>query len=140
MLPDKNKAKLLNEGRHVASRFFNYGGFPKILKETQNPTAATVQFNEADDTKPSEEKIATQPDEVLWSDSSLVHRGYRYPSKALMDLAKASETGGYNARLALYSHPHYEEFRKGSPEFRSRPVKSATYHHNTRIDSSREGT
>jgi hypothetical protein len=141
---DPTKTHLLNEGRVVGSNICNYGGFPRILKEThQDPKAATLRFNDANDISPSDEKIATRPDEEKpWTDKSLIHRGYRYPSKALMALAQAADKGDHAARLALYSHPHYEEFKKGSPEFRNRPTKSdfGTYTANTRIDSSREGT
>jgi hypothetical protein len=61
MLPDKNKTKLLNEGRFVGGKFFNYGGFPRILKET---SGVVSQFNDSDDSSPKDEKVATHPDGV----------------------------------------------------------------------------
>ena len=61
MFPDKHKKKLLNEGRAVGGKFFNYGGFPRVLKEN---IGLVTQYNDADDTSPKDEKIATQPDSI----------------------------------------------------------------------------
>lgn len=163
---DKTEKKKLNEGRVIGGGLFQYGGFPKILKETVG-THATAAFNDGDD--PSQNNVATRTDqEELWADESLVHRGYRYPSRALMGLAQTADTlqgeylskrrqsrdfegspegrelgkKAYEARMAIYSHPHYGEFRKGHPSSRNRPIISdyGTYHPDTVIDSSREGT
>ena len=35
MLPERNKKFMLNEGRQISGGVFNYGGFPRILKETE---------------------------------------------------------------------------------------------------------
>jgi hypothetical protein len=141
---NKDKKFLINEGRAISNGKYAYGGFPRVLNETKEPEVdhrnATNRFNDGVDL-PGDEHIATHPDE-LWKDPTLIHKGYRYPSKELLALAQAAERGGNEARIALYSHPHYEEFRRGSPEFRNRQRKSdfGTYSPNTQIDSSREGT
>jgi len=185
-LVDKTKKKKLNEGRVIGGGQFQYGGFPKILNEVEirlakgnaNPDEepelaerpdehATSAFNDGDD--PNQNNVATRTDqEELWADKSLVHRGYRYPSRALMGLAQTADAlqgeylskrrqsrgfegspegrelgkKAYEARMAIYSHPHYGEFRKGHPSRRNMPIKSdfGTYHPDTVIDSSREGT
>lgn len=163
---DKTEKKKLNEGRVIGGGPFQYGGFPKILKETAD-IHATAAFNDGDD--PKQNNVATKTDqEELWADRSLIHRGYLYPSRALMTLAQTSDSlqgeyirkrresrtfegspegrelgqKAYNARMALIGHPHYGEFRKGHPSSRNRPIISdyGTYHPDTVIDSSREGT
>ena len=68
MFVDPTKAKLLNEGRQVGSKFFNYGGFPRVSKLNENGVVA--QYNDADD-KPGDEKIATQPDELTALETGL---------------------------------------------------------------------
>jgi len=152
----EKKKKNLKEGTEVQAGDFVYGGFPKILNEVEirlakgnaNPDEepelaerpdehATDGFNDAND-GPGKPGVATMTDaeEVLWSDPSLVHRGYRYPSKALMGLAQQAETiqqqylsqrrsspnfetspagkalgrQAYQAQMQLYRHPHFTEF------------------------------
>ena len=157
------KKKSLKEGREVIGGGFIYGGFPRKLNEG----GVVSQFNDADDTG-NDEKIATKPDgePALWSDESLVHGHYRYPSKELMDLAITADTlqreylskraenrsfeGSpegrklgetlHTAKMELYKHPHYTEFRKGHPSRRNRPIISATFSPDAVIDTSREGT
>jgi hypothetical protein len=137
---DPTKTHLLNEGRVVGSNICNYGGFPRILKETyQDPKAATLRFNDANDISPSDEKIATRPDQ-LWSEI-LVHGGYAYPSRELMgmaqkrdELAKLHRMGDRNASAALSNltlemskHPHFAEFQKGHPSKRNRPTQRVNF-------------
>lgn len=184
----EKKKKKLNEGTEVQAGDFVYGGFPKILNEVEirlakgnaNPDEepelaerpdehATDGFNDAND-GPGKPGVATMTDaeEVLWSDPSLVHRGYRYPSKALMGLAQQAETiqqqylsqrrsspnfetspagkalgrQAYQAQMQLYRHPHFTEFQQGHPSKRNKPIQSdiGSYGPGTVIDSSREGT
>jgi hypothetical protein len=68
MFVDPTKAKLLNEGRNVGSKFFNYGGFPRVSKLNENGIVA--QYNDADD-KRGDEQIATQPDELTALETGL---------------------------------------------------------------------
>ena len=56
------KKKSLKEGREVVSGGLIYGGFPKVLKEQKDQGGVVGQFNDSDDSNPSDEKIATQPD------------------------------------------------------------------------------
>ena len=155
------KKKTLKEGTVIGNDNMQYGGFPKLLKEN-----VVNQYNDGDDA-PGEPKVATMTDEEeLWSNPNLVHGGYLYPSSALMGLAQTetqlrnsylsqraknpafegSEQGKqlgsqhHASRIALYSHPHWNEFRKGSPAKRNAPIRSITYGPGVDIDSSREGT
>lgn len=158
---DKKKKEKLEEGRIIGGGNFLYGGFPRILNEQ----GVVDQFNDGDDGQ-GPATATDEQEEVLWSNPKLVHRGYRYPSTALMGLAQTADTlqGQYlsqraknkdfegsaqgkqlggeldAARMALYSHPHWNEFRKGSPEKRNAPMKSVTFAPGTVIDTSREGT
>ena len=113
MLPDKNKAKLLNEGRHVASRFFNYGGFPRISN-----------INE----------------EEIRSDISPEHRKwYEKLQKLQKELGDAKKSK--DEKAIEHAVDAIREHRKDTPKMAEpHSHRSATYHHNTRIDSSREGT
>ena len=56
------KKKSLKEGREVIGGGLIYGGFPKVLKEQKDQGGVVGQFNDSDDSNPSDEKIATQPD------------------------------------------------------------------------------
>lgn len=160
-LVDKKKKEKLDEGRVIGGGKFLYGGFPRVLNEQE----VVDQFNDGDDGQGPATATDAQ-EEVLWSNPKLVYRGYRYPSTALMGLAQTADTlqGQYlsqraknkdfegsaqgkqlggeldAARMALYSHPHWNEFRKGSPEKRNAPMKSVTFAPGTVIDTSREGT
>lgn len=161
------KKKTLKEGTVIGNENMQYGGFPKVLKEANSQLGGAVnQYNDADDA-PNAPKVATLTDqEELWSNPNLVHGGYLYPSASLMGLAQAESKlkGSYlaqraknpafegseqgkqlgsqldAARMALYTHPHWNEFRKGSPAKRNAPIKSATFGPGTVIDTSREGT
>jgi hypothetical protein len=61
MFVDPTKAKLLNEGRNVGSKFFNYGGFPRVIKENE---AATEKFED----NPLDPKDATQQNVAVSTD------------------------------------------------------------------------
>jgi len=67
MFVDPTKAKLLNEGRNVGSKFFNYGGFPRVSKLNENGVVS--KYNDADDT--GGEKVATEPDELTALETGL---------------------------------------------------------------------
>lgn len=65
MFVDPTKAKLLNEGRQVGSKFFNYGGFPRVIKENE---AATEKYEDnpldPKDAKQTNVAVSTDDDEL----------------------------------------------------------------------------
>lgn len=65
MFVDPTKARLLNEGRHVGSKFFNYGGFPRVIKENE---AATEKYEDnpldPKDAKQTNVAVSTDDDEL----------------------------------------------------------------------------
>lgn len=55
---EMKKKKMVNEGYAVTDGNIFYGGFPRVLNES----GVVDEFNDADDTDPNDEQIATQPD------------------------------------------------------------------------------
>ena len=154
MLGENNNMKMnsfKDQGTKVqVSENVIFGGFPRILNEQ----GVVNQFNDSDDSSAKDEKVATKADdEPLWSDETLIHGGYRYPSKSLMTMAQAAqkleteykttrrsirgfentpqgkELGqkAYQARMDFYKHPHYNEFTLGHPSKRNLPTISAQF-------------
>lgn len=154
MFVDPSKAKLLNEGRRVGSKFFNYGGFPRVSKLNENGEVS--RYNDADDK--GGEQIATEPDEITWNAKS---GGTPYPSESFSAAASAARSAGdvvgklhdtarsamgpnyqqrgflqdpaflsarekqLAAEAAMKAHPHYGEAQKGHPSTRTGPLTPA---------------
>lgn len=154
MFVDPAKAKLLNEGRRVGSKFFNYGGFPRVSKLNENGVVG--QYNDADDK--GGEQVATEPDEITWDTT---WGGTSYPSKSYASAAAAARTAGdevvklhdkarsamgpnyqqrgflqdpsflsarqvaLKAEEEMKKHPHYGEAQKGHPSTRRGPLTPA---------------
>jgi len=112
---DRTKLNQLNEGRQVAGGRFMYGGFPKVLKE-QNGGA--VEANR-DDNLGDVAITPNEADPITWE---FEHRGYSYPSKSMLEIAKAKDIIGdelsktHEKFRSQYGPVHYEKHMMADPQ------------------------
>lgn len=102
----KKKAQQMNEGRNIQSGQFLYGGFPRILNEN----GVTTQFNDADDTNPNDEQIATVPDADTGSAGyeKLRDIAYNMQSAMLSKKIPLNSEALKKAFDAIQAHPYHK--------------------------------
>lgn len=117
MFVDPTKAKMLNEGRHIESKFFNYGGFPRIKNLEEDVLSEEKKLSELGKWWDAKNKIVDEIMKVR-KDSSMTKEARLKRTNELNDALNALER------------------KKPKPSATIKIRESPT----ANIDSSREGT